>query len=333
MKSTVVKIVLSLLLLALPVITCFSVKLDGVDDGIEWAEASCVALIDKKDSNKIDHGSVSYIVDKNGFDVYFLIYFSDKSASPYESAALMLTFGNDVIAIDCKGNVVNPNPDLYIVEVVTDINENDGCYCELMIGFKRGVGESLSGKICFIDGEGTHSYHYPFTVINRYAATTSEEVPTTKVTVERTTKPKTSSDKTTKTRTTRPDPSSKETELHKTTKKATADSENNKTVVYFLEKDIVVSEVYVGSVGIGSTEPVGAINSENIVQQTVVDNKAEMYNEGVEIFRVVCVISGILLGVLAVWVGFNNRKSVEASAAQPTTQKEESDSAEDGEDK
>lgn len=329
MKSKINIFALFLIMIMVPVVTCFSVKLDGVDDGIEWASADCVALIDKKDSNKIDYGSISYIVDKNGFDVYFLIYYSDKSASPYASAGILLTFGNDVISVDCKGNVINPNPDLYIVEVVTDINENDGCYCELMIGFKRGVGDSLSGKICFIDGEGTHSYHYPFTVINRYAASTSEAVPTTRVTVERTTKAKPSSDKTTKTRTTKPELSANETDLQKTTKKISVNSDNNKTVVYFFEKDVVVSEVYVGSGGVDSTEPVGAINSENIVQQSVVaDNKAEMYNEGVEIFRVVCVISGILLGILAVWVGFNNRKSVEASAAQPTTQKENTDSAE-----
>lgn len=302
MKSKLVRIVLFFLILLIPVVTCFSVKIDGVDAGMEWADVSCNILLTKEDSNKVNYGSVSYIVDKNGFDVYFMIYFSDKSDVDYESAGILLTFGNDIISVDCKGNVINPDPNSYVIDSAVNIVENDGCYCELKIGFKKGVDESVHGKLCFIDGEGTHSYHYPFTIQNQYAETKSVVTTVSDSKIEKTTKEKTTVQKTTKVRTTKP-------KTNKTTKPVSNVAAENKTVVYFLEKDVIVSEVYVNASDAGSAEPVCSVNAENSVQQF--NNSAAnalAFNNGKQTFRVVCLILGVLLFLLAIGAGLNLKK-------------------------
>lgn len=332
MKCGIIKSALFLLLFTIPAVTCFSVRIDGTDDGIEWADAGCNVLINQKDSNNVDYGSLSYLVDKNSFDVYFLIYFSDKSDTNYDSAGILLTFGNDVISIDCKGNVTNPAPNSYVIKSSVSVVSNDGCYCELMIGFKKGLSERTSGKICFIDGEGTHSYHYPFTVINQYAAAPSDPSSTENNVAEKTTKEKATVHKTTKARVTKSELSATDKADDKTNQK-NSNNKHDKTVVYFFEKDVVISEVYVGAGDNGLSEPVCEINDENSVQQlSLAENNAAIYNKGVVIFRVVCVISGFLLGIFAMCVGFNNKKKTVETSAAESTKKEQPESKEDNTD-
>lgn len=354
MKSSIVKIIIFFIVVLIPVYSCFGVKIDGVDGGVEWEGSEFLVLINSKDSNNVSFGSVSYIVDDNGFDVCFMIFLSDESVAAYESAGVILTLGSDAILIDVNGNVENPAPDSYHISAAVCIAENDGCYFEVLVGYKLGLPSNISCKVCFIDGEGTHSYHYPFEINNKYFATTTEKVdryePVYAVTEkQRTTKPKTTKKSTTKrvTSTVAPtifdvfatSPRTQEATRAKTTKevsktskrgskttkvddtvkstfpkssKKTTEKRDEKTVVYYFEKEIIVSQVYVTSNQNQPVEPVCEVYSEYYaVEGSPINENAAKYNEGVTIFRVVCVIAGLLLGVTAAWVGLNTKKENE----------------------
>lgn len=366
MKSIPIKALAFLIVALIPLFSCYAVKIDGIDGGVEWEDAEFQPLLKDKDSNNVNFGSVSYIVDDNGFDIYFMIFFSDFDSANYESSGVILTLGSDVITVDVNGNVDNPEPDLYHIEAAVCVAENDGCYCELLVGYKLGLPANISCKVSFIDGEGTHSYHYPFEVFNKCAVTTTVKSDSPKprpdndrVTKAQTTKPQTTKSKTTKEETsykeitifdvfaTQPSTrqptktvtknratkaqktSASETKPIKTTKPI-ADKADEKTVVYYFEKEVIVSEVYVTSNYIAPVEPVCEVYSENYVQQqTFVDEKAAKYNEGVKIFRVVCVVAGLLLGVFAAWSGLNNKKSDDSEKVKFSDNL--SNSADDGE--
>ena len=314
MKSRLIIILLLVCMTAVPFNNCFAVTVDGTDNGVEWANANCNVLLTEKDSNNVDYGAISYVVGKNGFDIYFLIYFSDKIDPSYKNAKIILTFYDDVISIDCKGDVVNPDPNSYVINTVVNVVENDGCYCELKIGFKKGVPGTLSGKVCFVDGNGTHSYHYPFTVKNSNAATTYGAVFTTETKSEKITSERNTALKSTRPRATKSDSPAVNTVADKTTKNGSGNVADNQTVVYFFEKDVIVSEVYINSHSDIPVEPVCDVNNENVIQPSgYVDEKSAMYNDGIKYFRFVCVICGILLGALAVWVGLNRKKYEEVA--------------------
>lgn len=345
MKSIPLKALIFLVVVLISLFSVHAVKIDGIDGGVEWENAEFLPLLKDKDSNNVNFGSVSYIVDDNGFDIYFMIFFSDFDSANYNSSGVILTLGSDVITVDVNGNVDNPKPDLYHIEAAVLVAENDGCYCELLVGYKLGLPANLSCKVSFIDGEGTHSYHYPFDVINAYAVNTTvkSESPMPRPDNGRVTKAVTTKPKTTKRKTTKEETSNKETTIVyvfvtqpptrqptksvtrnrvtkaqntsvsetkpiKTTKVIT-DNSVEKTVVYYFEKEVIVSEVYVTSGSVASAEPVCQVYSENFVQQNTSDENAAKYNEGVKIFRVVCVVAGLLLGVFAAWAGLNNKKS------------------------
>lgn len=382
MKSISIKALIFLIVALIPLCSCFAVKIDGIDVGVEWENAEFQVILNDKDSNNVNFGSVSYIVDDNGFDIYFMIFFSDFDSANYDSSGVILTLGSDVITVDVNGNVDNPKPDLYHIEAAVLVAENDGCYCELLVGYKLGLPANLSCKVSFIDGEGTHSYHYPFVVVNEYAVTTTAKAnrpePYVKITSEeKTTKAKTTKAKTTRHNVTRkandefrtteastvapvvttdviavqpvtiyvtesktakrttkaPVTTDSTTKLAELTKKSVSKTED-KTVVYYFEKEVIISEVYVTSDGIVPVEPVCDVYSEIFMpQQTFVDEKAERYNNGVKIFRVVCVISGLLLGVFAVWTGLNHKKTDDTLKEKFSAETVESDNTDEKEEK
>lgn len=311
MRFKIIKLLVFLCVLLIPVSTCSAIKLDSVGDDYEWSESQTLVLLNEKDSNNVDHGQVSYYVDKNGFDVYFLIYFSDKTDAGYDSAGILITLDKTMISVDSKGNIVNPDPNSYLISAAVNVEENDGYYCEMKIGFKKGLQQSVNAKISFVDGEGTHSYHYPFTVRNKYFATSAQSTTVLKTQPVRTTAYRPTVQKTTKTRITKPATTRAAKKTEKTTKRVSYKSEENGTVVYYLEKEVIISQVYDDSVGIANTEPVCSAYSQS--GATSLLNKsnamAAEYNIGKTIFRVVCVITGILLAILAIWVAFNPKKS------------------------
>lgn len=331
MKSTVVKILAFMLAVMIPFGTCFAVKLDGADDGVEWNEAQFDILLDKKAGNNVNYGLVYTLVDKNGFDVYFLIFFSESPAGDYSSSGIILTLDASSITVDCKGNVYNPDPDSFLVSSKVRIEENDGCYIEMKVGFKRGLPEDISAKLCFIDSKGTHSYHYPFSVKNNFVTTMhvseSEVNPTSEATInERSTVLKTARHTTTKVKTTKPKSTRAASNVKRTQK-----PEAGKTVVYFYEKEVVVSEVYADGNLLAPVEPVCDVYAANAVHQapTVIDENAAKYNEGVKIFRVVCVVAGALLAVFAVWTGLNGRRNEKKTANESSSKTESAEKNDD----
>lgn len=329
MKSTVIKILAFLVAVMIPFSFCSAVKLDGEDDGVEWNNAQLDVLLQKKEANNVNYGLVYTIVDKNGFDLYFLIFFSESPVGDYVSSGIILTLNGFEITVDSNGNVNNPDSDLFNIASGVKVEENDGCYVEMKVGFKRGLPENISAKLCFVDSNGTHSYHYPFLIQNSLSSTAQnsesvvnpshENVTNERSTIPKTTKLKTTKPKTTKLKTTKS--GSKVTKAPKRTQKP----EVGNTVVYFYEKEVVVSEVYLGDGLSTLAEPICDVYSANAVQQkpTVIDENAAKYNEGVKIFRVVCVISGVLLAVFAVWTGLNGKKT-EKTSANATDSKSES---------
>ncbi len=316
MKFKFILILVLIFAVAMPACTAYGLKIDASNLDYEWADADNVVLLKEKDSNKVNFGSVSYIVDKNGFDVYLMIYFSDSSSENYDRSGIIITLNGVVFTVDVNGNVTNPDNNAYLISSAVSVVDNDGFYCEMKIGFKHGLSDKISAKICFIDGQGTHSYHYPFVINNKYAVTTKAKTTVVAPKPEKTSKERTTVHKTTKPKATKPITTKvvnalTQSETIKTTKRSTAKNTANNTVVYYFEKEVVVSEVYVSADSYSSVETVCNVNPENVVYQNVIaeNANAERFNEGVKIFRAVCVVAGVILGVFAVWAGLNRKKT------------------------
>lgn len=282
-----------------------AVKIDAFDGGIEWQNAEYKLLIDKAHSNNVDYAYMKYQIDSNNYDVYFLIHLSDFNSASYDKAGVILTLLNDVIITVTSDNVtVEGNSPDYSVESEITANENDGVICEMRVGIKKGIPQNISGTVSCIDGNGVKSNYYPFTLNNPNVeeSTTARSVNnvTEKIITEKTTRyreEKKTTNKTTKAVTTK--------KIEKTTKK-----KENKTVVYFYEKEVIVSQVYLTEI-IPSQSVAETTSSEETATIQVSANASDelQQSDGMKIQKVICVLGGALLIGLGAWAGISVNKN------------------------
>ena len=152
-----------------------------------------------------------------------------------------------------------------------------------------------------------NSYYYPFAFAYKEVELT--EKPTIAKT-EKTTKPKTTEAKAVKT-TSKPKTTSKVT----TTKQAatekikttSAKKSESKTVVYFYEKEVLISQVYVTDTPtqtsvINAKETTTAVASTELAQDNL-----EMADK-IAVQKIICAVGGVILIAFAAWAGLSAKK-------------------------
>lgn len=272
-----------------------TVKIDGTDDGLEWQNAEYIMLINEVGSNNVDFGFAKTLVSSE-YEIDYFLFLSDRISGSYGNAGFILTVNDSLeINVSSSGIQVQGDPDLYHVDAKMSVDEHDGAACEISVAFKRGLPEKISTKACLIDGNGNHSYHYPIICVNPFyveetVMTTSDitKQPVTSMLsekkTERVTKEIKNSDLTEAT-----------AERSKTTKKT-----DNKTVVYFYEKEIIVSQVY------ESDNTVSLIDNFSDNLATAAD--VQTLSKGLKIQQLICIAGGAVLLGIGAWASLSGKK-------------------------
>lgn len=300
-----VAIVLSIIMIIMTVVSSYAVKIDGIDDGVEWQALDADVEINNKNVNNVSYAYIKHrIINEHEFCVF--LFLSDYSSSDMDNAGFVINFFDDItVTVTAEGTQVTGDENKYYVdsEIVFD-DDNNAVSCEILFGFKRGIPDKINGTVSFIDGQGINSYFYPFII----------SLPVEQTTVVKTTAPKTSVQKTTKPeKTTKSKPTEKKTTTtkavkttaEKTTKKQT-EKKQEKTYVYFYEKEVVISQVIV-------TEPVNSTilteEGDGIESQTEIVTQKVDITTGFVVQRVVVSAGIILLIVGGAVAGMSIKKS------------------------
>ena len=311
MKSVIISILVLALIFTSVFITSNAIKIDGKEQGFEWDSAECVTVITSADSNNVDFSLIKCYLDSNGYDAYFLLYLADSVSDSLEKCGFILNLNDGVeLKITSDKFVGDYNSDLFNVTSKINVVKSDGVYCEIKIAFKKGLPDSVGGTVSFIDGTGNNSYFYPFSFVYREITTTEK---TTAVSAEKTTKEKVKVEKTTRASTTK----QKVTEKSKTT---STKPKGNATVVYFYEKEIYVSEVYV-------TQVVSVSDAETTLSAlatTETSQRSFQISEGVTAQKIICAVGGAVLIAFAAWSGLSAKKKPDKTSKE-TDQSSDSD--------
>lgn len=282
----ILTVAISILLLTVTVVVSAAVKIDGYDDGLEWQSYETDVEITGKHGNNVNYAAMKHRY-LNEYEVYVFLFLSDDSSETVDNAGFILDISDELtLTVTESGTQIKGDTSKYSVESKMAFVDENAASCEIVIGFKRGVPDKFSASVSFIDGQGTNSFYYPVSITSGTEPVTQPDttkpIKTTKP--EKTTKPRTTKNKVTTTK-------SEKTTSVKTNPQTTKVKKENKTVVYFYEKEVVVSQVVI-------TEPVRTV----IVTETIVQSETETEAPTVQsnittgfVVQRVIVAAGILL--------------------------------------
>lgn len=282
----ILTVAISIILLTVTVVVSAAVKIDGYDDGLEWQTYETDVEVTGKHGNNVNYAAMKHRY-LNEYEVYIFLFLSDDSSETMDNAGFILDISDELtLTVTKSGAQIKGDTSKYSVESKMAFVDDIAASCEIVIGFKRGVPEKFNASVSFIDGQGTNSYYYPVNITSGAETVTQPDttkpIKTTKP--EKTTKPRTTKNKVTTTK-------SEKTTSVKTNPQTTKVKKENKTVVYFYEKEVIVSQVIV-------TEPVQTV----VVTETIVQSETETEAPTVQsnittgfVVQRVIVAAGILL--------------------------------------
>lgn len=319
-----------------------SVTCDGYDEGYEWDSASVVLLLNGSGNCNVNQGIAKFLIDNSENAVYFCLILNDKllEQGNTDSGFILYIGNNDYIEITAKGIEKHFDNYKYAFSGAMSVNENGGAFAEIKVGFKNGVPQKVKGKVSFIDYTGEPSDYCNFEIVNtEYSEPTAVSVyPTTAVVsttkAENTTKVKTTKQKTTKRSTTKKTEKTKITtsKSKKTTNRkssfdfdidfpdivlnesktkapkteteqsAAEKKEDVNVTIYYVEKEVIISQVYVTSANVNSSF---AAEQNPVVQVTEMmtesTNKTELINKGMKYKTLVAVICSLGFAGAVIW--------------------------------
>lgn len=284
-------IFLSVIILLTSFISVYAVKVNGIDDGFEWMNIDSKVFISSKHSNNVDFAAMKHqVIDE--YEVCFYFYLSDINSESIDKSGFIITVFDDLtVTVDANGTSIDGDANNYYIDAEIAFIEDTAVSCEIVVGCKNGLPESVCGSVSFVDGQGVSSYYYPFNIsmpINNATTAPIKTDATSKAerTSERTTKVKTTASQTTsnaeKTKV-------EKTTVEKTTKKASQTKKQDKTYVYFYEKEVIISQVIV-------TQPTEITSVTNVNDDILLSQQYEV-STGFKIQRVV-VFGGIIMLVI-----------------------------------
>jgi hypothetical protein len=297
----IISVYVSVLLIVFTVIISSAIKIDGYDDGLEWQLYNADIEVDGLHGNNVCYAAMKHKY-LNEYELCIFLYAADDLSSKTDGFGFIVDIFDDLkIKVSDKGTEINGNSLKYSVESKMVRLDGNASSCEIIVGFKYGLPEKIIGNVSFIDGEGNNSYFYPFnfTSVSEDVtqAFTTKPIKTTKA--EKSTKPMTTSKKNS---TTKPENTTKD----KTIQKITEAKKPNKTVVYFYEKEVIVSLVTEAELSQTPIATEKGIQQENKVYSYEYESD---YSTGVIAQRIIVGIGIIALVVSGAIAGMSIKKS------------------------
>ena len=208
----------------------YSVKCDGYDEGYEWSSASTVSLINGNSNCNVNLGAARFLIENSENAVYVCLILNDKNLEQGNNkAGFIFCIGNsDYVTLTTDGIEESYDNNKYTFSGAMTINENNGAFAELRVGFKEGVPAKISGKVRFIDYSGEPSDYCNIELVN-----TEYSEPTAATVIPSTTEKDTpyketeKESKTARIKTTKAKTTKKKTTKKATTKKATTRKRSN----------------------------------------------------------------------------------------------------------
>lgn len=171
-------VVAALLLLLAAAVPAFAAakypKLDGVDSGAEWRDATQLRLVSGESNSGVTYGAVKYLLDLKAQRVYLCFLYIDPAVTA-ETAGVYVTLA-DAAPIVCTAAQppASPDPFRFSVEGALGVDDQHGVTCELCIGVKEGIEATLPVHVQFIDANGIPSNRYAFEIVNPAAQTAAQ---------------------------------------------------------------------------------------------------------------------------------------------------------------
>ncbi len=256
-------------------LNAFSINIDGLNDGIEWDNASVNLLFDGESNSRISYAAVKNLINAEESALYLCFMFIDPFLeSDNKNVGISLTAeATDSFTFDISDSSFHEDTYNYSFDGALAVDKNNGATCEVRLGFKNGLPRKISLDVRFIDSSGVYSNVYSFSIINSYYSETTELIIDEN---DKTTKKKTSAyaekkttDHTLKKSTTKSE--KKKTEFHiqtsppysyvrktkapKTTSSVAKTTKKAKNATAYFEKEVIISQVYVTAESLTAAAP------------------------------------------------------------------------------
>lgn len=358
----IVAATLAFLFLLIYTVNAFAVTCDGYDEGYEWDGASTVLLADGETNCNVTQGIIRFQISSDENAVYFALMLHDKdlNADNSETGFILYIDGSNYITVKTDGIEEHYDTDKYVFSGAMSVNEFNGAFAEVRVGIKEGIPQTIKGAVRFIDYQGIPSDYFRFEIGNPdyIEPTTAEVEPTTKAyqpeetekksTTRSTTKKATTTkrktttkkNKTTKKTTTKKTTSRKTTTKKTTVRKTTTvpktktastsekmQSENNQksVTIYYVEKEVIISQVYVTQTLTEEYIPTEAIAvGQAAIESTseFLQAQAQEISEGKKYKMIVVGVSALLFAGMFVWAvsGLKKSKTVNEKAEESNTE-------------
>ncbi len=152
----------------------FSFVIDGKDNGVEWDGASVYKLVDGESNCGVNFGLVKVKFDYEENALCLCFHFIDPELTvDNELAGIFLTVDDSAeFEIVASDGTLSDDTDPYCFDGAVYVDENNGATCEIRIGIKTGLPESIDFEVRFIDSHGLYSDYKNLTVINELYETT-----------------------------------------------------------------------------------------------------------------------------------------------------------------
>lgn len=170
-KGIVALIIVAAVFLTVPLhVSGASVRVDGRLLASEWDDARAVDVISRGEGSNcnVEYARLKAVIDNEENAVYFLFMsmcdglekgntLCGVSVDIESSGAVTVCPGSEGLSLD---------NDRHSFNAVAFVGDNESFYCEMRVGFKHGVGQSIPVAVRFIDAEGELSTVYRHIIVN-----------------------------------------------------------------------------------------------------------------------------------------------------------------------
>ena len=305
----VVSVFAVFILIYINLFSAFSFDVDGIDSGTEWDGATIYTLIDGESNCRVNLGLVKVKFDYETDALNFCFLFSDPDFTADNlHAGISLSVDNSTpfeVTSSAGSDYQNILP--YSFEGAVILDDNKGATCEIRVGFKSGLPETINCSVRYIDSQGSYSNYYNFEIINELYV--PDEILTVIPSVNNNDSSNYNTDKTSKKSTTKKKTTEKDDYTIKTsppysytgrTKKSTTKKTIDSAVVmtskpvktkketvkvYYYEKEVYISEIFISET-ISKTLESSSENESNIPDNITISNEySEMQHEDISLSK------------------------------------------------
>ncbi len=149
----------------------YSVSIDGIDKGAEWDGAETQIILNGESNCKANFGLIKWISEPETNNIFLCVMFKDPYLqSDNTNAGVSLQIDNsDPFIVTVNSSPEQYDVDKYYFDGAVMVDSNGGATCELRIGLKFGLPDTINGKIRFYDSDGSPSNVYDFIIENTSA--------------------------------------------------------------------------------------------------------------------------------------------------------------------